>query len=171
MIWKLYHRCCFKFHKKKLVYLLLLETCQNRNDSIWNLKIHTNFKFGPLLYKTNSFKSLKMRVSRNNTVPAGLYKSIRSKYYLLKTTSRGLFHSPFYREKKSDSQQKLDGEAIANGSNASYMDQLYTKWARDPESVDAVSNEIALLHLRCVSDALCSPGTNIFRRSPILHGE
>lgn len=85
-----------------------------------------------------------MRFSRNKIVPAGLYKSMRSKYYLFKTTTRGFFHSPFCKEKKSDSQQKLDGEAIANGSNASYMDQLYTKWARDPKSVDAVSNEIAI---------------------------
>lgn len=116
-----------------------------------------------------------MRFSRNKIVPAVLYKSMRSKYFMLKKiTSRGFFHSPLSREKKSDSQQKLDAEAIANGSNASYMDQLYTKWARNPKSVDGVSNEIAialLLFAPCVSISLCSRGTNIFRKSRVLYGE
>lgn len=60
------------------------------------------------------------------------------RYFPINTAHRGLLSSAGCNEKKSDYQKKLDGEAIASGSNADFIDRIFTKWSRDPNSVDEV---------------------------------
>lgn len=47
---------------------------------------------------------------------------------------------------RKDRSSNLKVDSFANGSNASYIERLYRKWAKDPNSVD----EVKLLNIcRC----------------------
>lgn len=68
---------------------------------------------------------------------------------------------------RRDRSVNLKVDSFANGSNASYIERLYRKWSKDPNSVD----EVKLLSICCCGALNFDPIFSDVELAQLFHGQ
>lgn len=87
-----------------------------------------------------------------------LAQGLRHEYSRYNAARRSLVIASKLYSKKTRTPDESD--SLANGSNAIYIDKLYSKWSKDPGSVDQVNEQVPsrILCMIIIEEFLDSPG-------------